>query len=363
MLKSELLPKPPKRRSRPLRVESDGVLWFVTARVIEGRFVLHPILANGLQPPNHKARRVLQAMQRHCEKRLAGQVKRANAQLGPYQAPLTAEDAKRLSCGLVGSALARAQERFGVQVMSLTVMSNHIHLVVRTTRKNLAAFMGYFKARVAESINHLTGRRGPLWARRYDAQPILDDAGATGRVGYSLGNPRKAGLVDDFEQWPGLNLAYGIGDDDALNFEYLDRTGWHRARRPQSLSPFFKTATLKLSPLPSCEGMSREVYRDAVLSWVQDAQANANARREHGPRLQVAGIEKIVHADFDTRPKQPASRRRPYAFGEPEARAAHRQGMIELMQGYQRCSERYRNGERMVPFPEGVYLPPVLQAA
>ena len=96
-------------------------------------------------------------------------------------------------------------------VMALVVMSNHIHLVLRTTRKNLAAFMGYFKARVAESINHLTGRRGPLWARRYDAQPILDHAAAAGRVGYTLDNPRKANLVEDFEQWPGLNLAYGIG--------------------------------------------------------------------------------------------------------------------------------------------------------
>jgi hypothetical protein len=99
-----------------------------------------------------------------------------------------------------------------------------------------------------------------------------------------------------------------------------------------------------------------------VLSWVAAARAKADAGRE-GARPPVAGIEKIVHADFDTRPNHTVSRRRPYAFGEPELKDAHRKGMIELMQGYQRCSERYRNGERTVTFPDGVYLPPVLQAA
>ncbi len=41
-------------------------------------------------------------------------------------------------------------------------MSNHVHPVVRTKHKNLAELMGYFKARVAESINALTAKRGPL---------------------------------------------------------------------------------------------------------------------------------------------------------------------------------------------------------
>jgi hypothetical protein len=109
--------------------------------------------------------------------------------------------------------------------------------------------------------------------------------------------------------------------------------------------------------------MSREAYHASVLSWVADASAKANAGREGAPRPPAAGIEKIVHADFDTRPDHTASRRRPYAFGDPTLKDAHRKGMIELMQGYQRCSERYRNGERTVTFPDGVYLPPVSQAA
>jgi hypothetical protein len=119
-----------KRRSRPLRVESNDHLWFVTTRTIDALFWLHPMLTSGMRPPNRKARRVLEAMEDRFDKRLAKLVERANERLGPYQAPLTVESAKRLMKGAVGSALARAQERFGVVIYALVVMSNHLHMVL-----------------------------------------------------------------------------------------------------------------------------------------------------------------------------------------------------------------------------------------
>jgi hypothetical protein len=66
-------------------------------------------------------------------------------------------------------------------VFAVVVMSNHLHLVVRAPGKNLAAFMGYFLARVAQTLNLLLGRVGPVFPRRYDAQPILDEEGCTRR--------------------------------------------------------------------------------------------------------------------------------------------------------------------------------------
>ena len=46
-----------KKRCRPLRRESDDRPWFVTTRVIEERFWLHPILSCGAKPLNREARR------------------------------------------------------------------------------------------------------------------------------------------------------------------------------------------------------------------------------------------------------------------------------------------------------------------
>jgi REP element-mobilizing transposase RayT len=351
----------PAKRSRPLRVESNEVLWFVTCRVIEERFWLHPILSSGLAPQNRKARRACASLEGHADKRLTTLVRNANARRGPFQPELSLEDAKRIARGLVGSALARAQRHCKVQIFALVVMSNHIHLVVKTRKKNLAEFVGYFKARVAEAINAISGKRGPLWARRYDAQPVVDDEGAADRVGYTLDNPTKANLVDDPEHWPGLNLAFGIGDTDELQFEFLNRTAWHRAKRPASLDRFYQTVTLELSPIPSCKGMPREVYRASVLSWVEASRAktSTDSKTTHG----ALGVEKVIHAGFDARPRHASFRKRPYVFGAAPARREHTQAMMEILAGYGTSSLRFRNGERMTPFPEGTYPPPLKEAA
>jgi hypothetical protein len=119
----------PKRRSRVLRRESDEHLWFVTTRVAEARYWLHPILTCGLEPPNRSARRLWAHNERHLDKRLARCVEQANARRGPYQPELTPQDAKRIARGTVGSALARAQERYGTAIYGVVVMSNHLHML------------------------------------------------------------------------------------------------------------------------------------------------------------------------------------------------------------------------------------------
>jgi hypothetical protein len=354
------------RRSRPLRVESNDVVWFVSTRVIEERFWLHPILASGLQPRNRSARRLCERLERHFDKRIARWVARANERRGPYQPVLTMQDGKRLACGLVGSAFARAQEVHKVQIFGLVAMSNHLHATVRTRRKNLAPFMRDVKARITETVNLLTGKRGPLWSRRYDAEPIVDDEGCYERQGYLLDNPRKANLVADPEHWPGLNLAYGLADEEQLQFEYLDRTAWHRAGRPDELGPFYRTATLVLSPLPGCEGLSRERCRESARAWIAEAHARNQSKLTPEQRARYTGpvgVEKVITSDFETRPKSPDRSRRPYVFGRPDARARYTKAVISIMQAHGELSERFRDGERNVRFPEGTYLPPVMRAA
>jgi len=358
-----------KRRSRPLRLESDQHLWFVTSRVVEARYWLHPILSCGLKPPNRAARRISRRHERLLDERLLRCISEANARRGPNQPELTLPIARRIAQGAVGSAFARAQRRYGTKIFGLVVMSNHLHALVQTKGKNLALFMRDVKSAITSTINLLTGKRGTLWHRRYDAQAVVDDFGAAERHGYMTDNPRKAGLVDDPTQWPGLNLAYGLGDADELPFEYLDRTAWHDAGRPEDLTPFFRTSTLTLSPLPSCEGMPREVYRASLQSWVEAAHAKTvaaagtpNSSRERTRRA-VVGVEKVVTAAFETWPKKPARSERPYVFGLPDACRTYTAASIAL--GHEHCerSKRYRAGDASVTFPPGMYPPPLLQAA
>jgi REP element-mobilizing transposase RayT len=142
---------------------------------------------------------------------------------------LTVEEAEKLAEDCVSSALARAQKHCAesglppVEVFAVVVMSNHLHLVVRAPGKNLAAFMSYFLARVAQTLNLLLGRVGPVFPRRYDAQPILDEEAAAGRIKYVLENPKKAGLVKCFTEWPGFVAVAGLHDGEEVETRHFDR--------------------------------------------------------------------------------------------------------------------------------------------
>ena len=152
------------RRSRPLRHESDDVVWFVTTRVTEARYWLHPLLSCGLQPRNRAARRLCAHRERHLDKRLQRLVDYANKHRGKHQPELTVPIAKRIARGLVGGAIADAQAHCNTQVFGFVVMSNHMHLLVRTRGKNLAAFMRELKAAITRGAR--SHRVAPCWSPR-----------------------------------------------------------------------------------------------------------------------------------------------------------------------------------------------------
>jgi REP element-mobilizing transposase RayT len=131
----------------------------------------------------------------NLDRRLGKTIARANAMRGPLQPKLSFADAKRIVRGTVGAALERAQQIYKTKIVAVVTVSNHLHLLCQTKGKNLSKFMGYVKARIAETINLLTGKRGPLWARRYDAQVVLDDEAAAKRLAYCIDNPVDARLV------------------------------------------------------------------------------------------------------------------------------------------------------------------------
>jgi hypothetical protein len=217
--------------------------------------------------------------------------------------------------------------------------------------------MGYVKARIAEGINLLTGKRGPLWSRRYDAQSILDDDASCSGLVYNLDNPVNASLVDRKENWPGLNLAYGMCDCDDIEFEYLDRTAWHKAGRPDDLSKFYRKVTLRLSPIPLLKGKDRKGIKSSVNAWRQKNAAGIEQEQ------QPLGLEKVIHTGFETRPKNPKRHRRPYAFGSKEKLVEFFHAVSRIYETYDDRSKRFLSGHRNVVFPDGTYPPPIMCAA
>ncbi|MBX3246510.1 MAG: hypothetical protein KF901_04940 [Myxococcales bacterium] len=323
----------------------------MTTRTMEERFWLHPLLCSRLTPPNREARRVIEARRPGLRKKLGRLVERANARRPADQLKLTVDEAEKLAEDLMSSALARAQAHCAalglpaVEIFAVVVMSNHIHLVVRARGKNLAAFMSYFLARVAQSVNLLLGRTGPVFPRRYDAQPILDEAAVAARVRYVLENPKKAGLVRSFDEWPGFLAVAGLHDDDELTTTFFDRTAWQRAKRPVDRAPFWRTRTLTLSRLPGMESVATRAYLATLKAWCDSP-----------PAPQCLGVGGVLDTDVHQRPKQPKRSYRPYAFGTREQIDAHRRETLLRYTAYDEARDRLARGEPPL-WPEGMYAP------
>ena len=83
------------------------------------------------------------------------------------------------------------------------LMPNHVHLVVGIASEAppLIKTLQRLKSYTATQANRLLGRSGTFWqAESYDH--VVRNGEMERIVAYVLENPVKAGLVDDWQQWP-----------------------------------------------------------------------------------------------------------------------------------------------------------------
>jgi len=146
-----------------------------------------------------------------------------------------------------------------------------------------------------------------------------------------------------------------MGEEDAIEYEYLDRTAWHKKGRPDKLDAFFRTATLRLSPLPRLKG-KKPLAGPAIdkrMAWSKD--------RIQGKDRSGIGIEAIFQTAFESRPTAPNKSRRPYAFGSQKTRA----NTFEAYRYYTRVCGSFRKIPRRpirYNFSTGMYRPMISTA-
>ena len=82
------------------------------------------------------------------------------------------------------------------------IMPDHLHFVAALRQDSLDRLMHSLKSYTAKKINTLLNRQGAFWQPQYHDHALRKDEDLNEVVLYTLNNPVRAGLVEDFHDYP-----------------------------------------------------------------------------------------------------------------------------------------------------------------
>ncbi len=246
--------------SRPLRyIPEGGSLVEVTARTIQGRYLLRP------------------------------------------------DDQGRVNETVIG-VLGRAQRLCGLSVVAVSVMSSHWHLLAfAEDADQLAAFMRHANGNLSKEIGRLHRWPGKLWQRRYRGILVSEEKEAQmARLRYLLAAGVKEFLVDRAIDWPGVHSARALLKDQPLRGWWFDRTrefAAHRRGERPGRYDYAEEEKLVLDPLPCWRHLPAEEVRRRVREVIREVEHEALVERRNTGK-QSQGAESVMAADPHYRPEK-----------------------------------------------------------
>ena len=166
---------------------------------------------------------------------------------------------------LIGGIIARYQELLGVEIYAYTILSNHIHLLIKAPRGNSDEFIENINREIARRINWKYHREGPLWGRRYSEQIVLDEEeDLLEAFLYVTLNPTRHGLIKDSSKWKGLSsFHHSLRDSTPRRFHFT-----HYSVKNEEDIPVKTTHSLTLSPLPQFKELSAKARGRKIKSFL-----------------------------------------------------------------------------------------------
>ncbi len=243
----------------------------------------------------------------------------------------------------IGAVLVRALKRFDdIELFAFVVASNHVHLMLRSRRQQIPAFMQYLLSNVAKRVGLLAGWSGKFWGRRYDAAPVLDDEATMGRLRYILAHGVKEGLVDRCAEWPGLSSLQELLGDEPRVF------AWNEHEKVG--------APLRLTTLPCWNDGPRSDRRRAVEDMLAEIEREARVTRSDQQSLSA---RRVLAQDPLSRPRNVSRSARPLCHATArDGRGEYEQKYVVFAAAYREASAAYRAGDLAVEFPAYAYRPP-----
>jgi REP element-mobilizing transposase RayT len=258
--------------------------------------------------------------------------------------------------------LGKAQRQHETDIAAVTVLSNHIHLLlIVDDAQEVSGFMRDLQSKLAREVNGMTGWKGPVFEHRYNMTVVTGEEPAqVERLKYVLANGVKENLVERVCQWPGVHSAEALMHGTPLEGHWFDRTREYAARNQGeelSRDEHVFAESVVLSPIPCWAHLPADRYRERVKNLVEEVDAEAaRARRQSGAK--VLGAKAILAQDPQTRPDSVACSLAPLVHAATKAaRKMFYEIYAEFVSAFRAAAEALRQGRRDVPFPAGSFPP------
>ena len=221
--------------------------------------------------------------------------------------------------------LAEAAQRFNIDVLLPSVMSNHHHTVVYDRCGTIVEFMAHFHKMCAKAQNAHRGRWENLWSTEPPCLVrLLEPSDVMDKLVYAATNPVKDGLVERVHHWPGVNGLSALLNDRPMVI-----------RRPRQFfregGPMPETVCLELVIPPALGDAA--AFREELRRRVATEEIRiADARRSSGRR--VLGRRAVLRQDWRACPSTDAPRR----GIRPRIAARSRWARVEALHAYSKPS-------------------------
>ena len=123
--------------------------------------------------------------------------------------------------------LEDASLEYGFEIYSFCLMSNHYHLLLKTSDKNLSISMQKINSRYSIYFNHKYKRVGPLWQGRFKSWYVYDENYLQTLVKYIEYNPIKANITTKVEEYDWA-MSFRNFQFSMLNYELIDGVSFEK---------------------------------------------------------------------------------------------------------------------------------------
>lgn len=262
---------------------------------------------------------------------------------------------------LIGGILARAVRQCEVELFAYVFTSNHFHAIVRApSAMAMSTFMQRLQSNIAIKVGRLVGWRGRFFARRYSAEPIVDEGAQVERLRYILGHGVKEGLVSEVRKWLGLSCLGALlegGQPVVHRWRNWTRRWQMEVHGDVDVDRFSdacpsEAETLTLTTMPCWAQLTRAERSELVAQMVAEIDGAA-------PNKFADYSDSIAAQDPYGRPLHTKHTPRPKAHASSKERwIAEVRRYAAFLGAFRRASRLWLAGRLDTQFPAHCFRPP-----